>query len=52
MILKVKKKMYKFPGVDVEEHYEINGHVNGEAPLNGKLNGQRVNGEATSELPK
>ena len=40
------------PGVDVEEHYEINGHVNGEAPLNGKLNGQRVNGEATSEPTK
>ena len=39
-------------GVDVEEHYEINGHVNGEAPLNGKLNGHHVNGEATSEPTK
>ena len=40
-------------GVAREEHYEVNAEqINGEAPLNGHLNGHHVNGEATLEPAK
>ena len=40
-------------GVAMEEHYEVNSEsVNGEAPLNGHLNGHHVNGEAKMETAK
>ena len=39
-------------GVGEQSYANEEVAVNGEAPLNGKLNGQRVNGEATLEPKK